>query len=116
MGQCGISGGWDRDGEEEISVAVYVDGLRDYGWHRGPSCHLIADSVEELIEFAESMGMRREWFQAKSTPHFDLTADGRAIAVSKGAVELTNRQLVAKIRELRRGRRLEDDILKGLKK
>lgn len=116
MGQCRISRSRDRDREEEISVAVYVDGLRDYGWHRGPSCHLIADSVEELIEFAESMGMRREWFQAKSTPHFDLTADGRAIAVSKGAIELTNRELVVKIRELRHRRRLNDEISKSLKK
>ncbi|MEQ1761996.1 MAG: DUF4031 domain-containing protein, partial [Pyrinomonadaceae bacterium] len=79
-------------------MTVYVDGLRDYGWRHGPSCHLIADSVEELIEFAESMGMRREWFQAKSTPHFDLTAEGRAAAVAMGAIELTYRELIAKIR------------------
>jgi Protein of unknown function (DUF4031) len=104
------------DREEEISVAVYVDGLRDYGWRHGPSCHLIADSVEELIEFAESMGMRREWFQAKSTPHFDLTADGRQAAVSMGAIELTNRELVAKIRELRHRKRLHEAVSKDLKK
>jgi hypothetical protein len=82
-------------------VAVYVDKLVDYGWRHGPSCHLIADSVDELIEFAESMGMRREWYQPLSSPHFDLTADGRALAVEKGAIELDNRQLVAKLRELR---------------
>ncbi|MDI1241795.1 MAG: DUF4031 domain-containing protein [bacterium] len=97
-------------------MAVYVDGLRDYGWRHGPSCHLLADSVEELIEFAESMEMRREWFQAKSTPHFDLTADGRTAAVSMGAIELTNRELVAKIRELRHRRRLNDEISRHLKK
>ena len=85
-------------------MAVYVDNLRDYGWHRGPSCHLIADSVEELMDFAVAMGLRREWFQPKSTPHFDLTADGRALAVSQGAIELTNRELIGKIRELRRKR------------
>ena len=83
---------------------MYVDNLRDYGWHRGPSCHLIADSVEELMDFAVAMGLRREWFQPKSTPHFDLTADGRALAVSLGAIELTNRELIGKIRELRRKR------------
>ena len=96
-------------------MAVYVDGLRDYGWHRGPSCHLIADSVEELIEFAESIGMRREWFQSKSTPHFDLTAEGRAAAVAMGANELNNRELVAKIRELRRKRRMIEELNKDLK-
>ncbi len=85
-------------------MAVYVDNLRDYGWRHGPSCHLIADSVEELMEFAVGIGMRREWFQAKSTPHFDLTADGRKLAVEHGAIELDNRQLIAKIRELRKTR------------
>jgi hypothetical protein len=90
-------------------VAVYVDNLRDYGWRHGPSCHLIADSVEELTDFAVSMGLRREWFQPKSTPHFDLTADGRAQAVAQGAIELTNRELIAKIRELRRKRDSQSD-------
>ena len=97
-------------------MAVYVDGLRDYGWRHGPSCHLIADSVEELIEFAESMGLRREWFQAKSTPHFDLTVDGRAAAVSMGAIELTNRQLIGKIREMRQRKHLQEEVAKSLQK
>lgn len=85
-------------------MAVYVDNLRDYGWRHGPSCHLIADSVDELLEFAVGMGLKREWFQAKSTPHFDLTAEGRKLAVEHGAIELNQRQLVAKIRELRKVR------------
>lgn len=83
-------------------MAVYVDNLRDYGWRHGPSCHLIADSVDELMEFAVGMGLQREWFQAKSTPHFDLTAEARQLAVKHGAIELDQRQLVAKIRELRK--------------
>ena len=85
-------------------MAVYVDNLRDYGWRHGPSCHLIADEVEELIEFAVAMGMREEWFQAKSTPHFDLTAAGRGTAVQNGAIELTQRELIQKLRELRKKR------------
>ena len=36
--------------------------------------------------------MRREWLQTKSTPHFDLTAGGRTLAVANGAVQLTNRE------------------------
>lgn len=85
-------------------MAVYVDNLRDYGWRHGPSCHLIADSVEELIEFALAMGLRREWFQPKSSPHFDLTADARVAAVRNGAVEINQRELVIKLRELREKR------------
>ncbi|NOT47903.1 MAG: DUF4031 domain-containing protein [Acidobacteria bacterium] len=82
-------------------MSVYVDNLRDYGWHRGPSCHLIADSVDELMEFAVSIGLRREWFQPKSSPHFDLTAAGRKVAVEHGAIEISQRDLVKKLREIR---------------
>lgn len=90
-------------------MAVYVDNLRDYGWRHGPSCHLIADSVDELIEFAVSIGLRAEWFQPKSTPHFDLTAEGRALAVGGGAIELDKRGLIKKLRELRK-KRLESEV------
>lgn len=115
MGQRRIDFGRNRGRQEEItSVPVYVDSLRDYGWRHGPSCHLIADSVEELIAFAETIGMRREWFQAKSTPHFDLTAEGRRAAVERGARELNNRELVAKIRELRRKRRMMEELKEDL--
>jgi len=86
-------------------MAVYVDKLVDYSWRHGPSCHLIADSVEELMTFAIAMGMRPEWFQPGSSPHFDLTGEGRSIAVRYVALEMNNREFVAKIRELR-GRRL----------
>ena len=82
-------------------MAVYVDNLRDYGWRHGPSCHLIADTVEELVDFAVKMGMKREWFQPESSPHFDLTADGRKLAVKNGAIELKQRSFVLKLREIR---------------
>jgi hypothetical protein len=82
-------------------MAVYVDNLRDYGWRHGPSCHLIGDSIDELIEFGLSIGLRREWFQPRSSPHFDLTAAGRELAVQNGAVEINQRDLVKKLREFR---------------
>jgi hypothetical protein len=85
-------------------MAVYVDKLVDYSWRHGPSCHLIADSVEELKEFAVQLGLRVEWFQPRSSPHFDLTSEGRMAAVRMGAIELNNREFVAKIRELRKRR------------
>jgi hypothetical protein len=82
-------------------MAVYVDKLTDWGWRHGLSCHLIADSVSELVEFAVSIGLRPEWLQARSSPHFDLTAEARREAVRMGAIELNRRELVLKIRELR---------------
>jgi len=82
-------------------MPVYVDSLVNYGWKRGPSCHMIADTISELKAFAVWIGMRPEWYQAKSSPHFDLTTDARAYAIKHGAIELDRRAFVEKIRELR---------------
>ena len=86
-------------------MAIYVDALMDYfvthKWRHGMACHMIADSVAELKAFAVKIGMRVEWFQNGSTPHFDLTESLREIAVANGAIEVNRRELVAKIKELR---------------
>jgi hypothetical protein len=77
-------------------LGVYVDKLRDWGWKLGPSCHLIADSNEELHAFAARLGLRRSWFQpSASGPHYDLTAGRRATAVRLGALELSDRDFHA---------------------
>ena len=82
-------------------MSVYVDSLFNYGWKYGTSCHLIGDTISELKAFAVSIGMRPEWYQSKSSPHFDLTAEGRHRAVRHGAIELERRAFVVKLRELR---------------
>jgi hypothetical protein len=81
-------------------VSVYVDQLVDRGWSLGSNCHLVADSESELHTFAARLGMRREWFQgaARGRPHYDLTAKRRRLALSLGAVEITSRELVRKLR------------------
>ena len=77
-------------------MPVYVDVLRDWGWRLGPSCHLIADTNEELHIFARRLRLKREWFQKSSSgPHYDLTAAKRAKAVELGAVELDDREFHA---------------------
>jgi chromosome condensin MukBEF complex kleisin-like MukF subunit len=82
---------------------TYVDNLIDWGWRLGPSCHLIADTLDELHEFAARLGMSRSWFQDDpKLKHYDLTAVRRARAVRLGAIELDRRAFVAKMRELRK--------------
>ena len=68
-------------------MAVYVD---DYRGRLGRMimCHMMADTVEELHEFAEKLGMKREWFQNGSAPHYDVSLTRRALAIKLGAVEL----------------------------
>jgi hypothetical protein len=80
---------------------VYVDALIDYGWKLGPSCHLLADTEEELHAFAAKIGMKRSWFQdgdSHSVPHYDLVANRRKMAVKLGAIEIDRKQLVEKVR------------------
>jgi len=85
-------------------MSVYVDPLCDYGWKFGPSCHLWADSVEELQAFAARISMREDWFQPHaSLPHYDLTAGRRRLAVALGAIELDRRGAVMKWQSLRGG-------------
>lgn len=71
-------------------MSIYVDPLRDWGWKLGPSCHLIANSNEELHAFALRIGIKRAWFQTGSTPHYDLVKSRRDKAVSLGAIELNS--------------------------
>jgi hypothetical protein len=91
-----------------LILAVYVDELRSWGWKiRGKtfqSCHLVADSLEELKAFGAKIGMKARWLQAppkSSIPHFDLIPSKRAAALAAGAVELGRRAFVLKIREIR---------------
>lgn len=83
-------------------MSVYVDKLRDWGWKLGPSCHLIADTIEELHEFAARLGLKRQWFQHNSScPHYDLTAGRRAMAVQLGVTELADKEFVAAMKRIR---------------
>ncbi len=73
-------------------MAAYVDKLRNWGWKLGPSCHLIADSLEELHVIAAKIGLKREWYQPSSSgPHYDLTKSRRDLAIKAGAIPLDDR-------------------------
>ena len=72
-------------------MSVYVDKLRDYGWKLGPSCHMTADSLDELHSMAQSIGLKKAWFQdKKGHKHYDLVESKRKLAVAKGAIEVNS--------------------------
>lgn len=78
-------------------MTVYVDAIIKWpharGIFRNGSCHLTADTVEELHAFAARLGMKRSWFQNQGRfEHYDLTPASRAVAVSYGAKEETTRE------------------------
>lgn len=89
-------------------MTVYVDQITDYGgsvkvyvgkvsqrW-----CHMTADTLEELHDLAEKIGMKRSWYQPGAwlhLCHYDLTPGKRVAAVAAGAVEV---QAMAHLRQL----------------
>ncbi len=81
-------------------MAILIDSFQNGArgpirfWHRRCG-HLVSDtSIEELHIFAESLGLRREWFHVKSIPHYDLTGAVYELAIERGAVLVSSREIV----------------------
>lgn len=73
-------------------MSVYVDQIRKWPTKikcfQAGSCHMVADTLEELHQMAETIGLSRGWFQDKKRlPHYDLTIGRRAAALRAGAIE-----------------------------
>ena len=64
--------------------------------------HLIAESRGELHEFAQRIGLRREWFQDRPVFwHYDVTTDSKSRrAFRAGAQPIARRTTVAIMRYL----------------
>lgn len=84
-------------------MTVYVDRAQ-HQLGRMKMSHLLADSLDELHAMADKIGLKREWFQTRSTPHYDVCQAKRAEAIKHGAVEVGNRELVTIIRKWREQR------------
>lgn len=74
-------------------MPVYVDNAKNpYG--RMLMCHMLADTIGELLEMADKIGIARRHFQPWSHPHFDLSQSFRARAIAAGALAVDRRGLV----------------------
>ncbi len=81
-------------------MATYVDNaLIQYG--RMKMCHLLADTDDELHAIAKKLGLKRSWFQNKSTKHYDVCKANREKAIKLGAIPVSSRKLVELIRAQR---------------
>ena len=80
-------------------MAVYVDNMKaKYG--RMTMCHMLADTDIELRDMAAKIGVNQKWHQGD---HFDICQTKRALAVSYGAQEITQRDAVLIRQKLRHG-------------
>jgi len=81
-------------------VSVYVDDV-EHGFGRMKMCHLWADSLPELLEMVDAIGVQRKWIQghpelsfgkhkSASWVHFDIAKAKKSLAISAGAI-LTDR-------------------------
>ena len=81
---------------------VYVDELRPTvprpGRRFSRSCHMTADTLEELHAMAGLLGLKPSWFQDGKYPHYDLTANKRYDATHLGAQEITTREWIERQR------------------
>lgn len=87
-------------------MSVYVDEIRPWPtlvrcFRRG-SCHLTADTTEELHSFADRLDLRCAWFQPQSHPHYDLTPSKREQAIQLGALFVSGKEQARKRLRLRR--------------
>lgn len=81
-------------------MPVYVDNMKAaYG--RMKMCHMVADSVAELLEMADKICVNRKWFQLTSQPHFDISLSKRALAVANGAIEVDRHGLYVVMKRYR---------------
>ena len=72
-------------------MTVYVDNMRaPYG--RMVMCHMVGDTEDELHAMADKIGIARRWYQGD---HYDICLAKRALAVSNGAKEVTQKQLAS---------------------
>jgi hypothetical protein len=86
-------------------MSVYVDNLvssiRSRQWPYSEACHLLADSVDELYEFAWKLGLKTRWCHRGTLTHFDLTRGMRYQAIRLGAIEIGPAKVHEMIKEAR---------------
>lgn len=82
-------------------MAVYVDNAR-VKWRGHEWCHLVADTIQELHDFALALGLRRAWFQGSASyPHYDVTLQTRARALELGASIGGRKEIIACAKKLK---------------
>lgn len=78
---------------------IYVDEpIHKFG--RMIMCHMIADTTEELLDMCNKIGVDSKWIQYPNTyrEHFDICKTKRLQAIKNGAVRITSKELIIKVK------------------
>ena len=87
-------------------MTVYVDDMYKYPigqFGRMKMSHMVADTTEELLAMADTIGVERRWIQRAGTDgeHFDIAMTKRSLAIVHGAEEMPLRECAFFCRERR---------------
>jgi len=84
-------------------MSVYVDFMKAK-YRRMIMCHMMADTLEELHDMADKIGVKRKWFQVSRTgmPHYDICLSKRKLAINCGALEINRNKVVELMRKYRK--------------
>jgi len=83
-------------------MSVYVDNVKipfkDQYW-----CHLMADTLEELHQFTQLLGIDPRLFhRTASYPHYDITVEMREMVIQHGAIQADRRTIISCGKKLKR--------------
>lgn len=83
-------------------MSVYIDSM-NAAYGRMKMCHMVADTHEELVAMADTIGVARKWIQFPGTPkeHFDICQSKKAKALAAGAIEVSVQVLGRFLRDRR---------------
>jgi len=79
---------------------VYVDDMYAISlgaFGRMKMSHMMADTTDELLAMVDKIGVKRKWLQKPETKleHFDISLAKRKLAIEKGTIPVSMRQLSA---------------------
>lgn len=82
---------------------VYVGNL-EFAFGRMIMFHMVADTLEELNEMADKISVNRKWIQVSNHPleitHYDICKSKKKLALSFGAQEMPDREIVVKFKKV----------------
>jgi hypothetical protein len=79
---------------------IYVDNA-NIKFGRMKMFHLIADTQDELLDFAEKLSIDIRHIQFKDTykEHFDISKSKKELALKFGAIEISTKEIIIKMKE-----------------